>query len=121
VATDDPVRLPIGATLIAGTRPGQTATVVEVTAGTVVLELSGGMGRSATPEPGSLPAVGEAISYTAATDGYQPGASFPSPDDTPWTHGGRPPAYEAAELGPDRADPASAEAIGPEAATEAWV
>ena len=78
-------------------RPGQQATVVDVVPGTsdarVTLELKGGMGRSLTPPPGSVPAVGEHVTYTSLRDEFQPAAKFPDVQDTPWTHGGPPPEY----------------------------
>ena len=57
----------------------------------VALELEGGMGRSLTPEPGSVPAVGEPVTYTTLRDDFQPLPRFPEQEDTPWTHGGPPP------------------------------
>jgi hypothetical protein len=51
------------------------------------------MGRSLTPEPGSVPGVGEPVCYAAFSDAYQPPPAFPEPEDTPWTHGGPPPVY----------------------------
>lgn len=63
----------------------------------VVLELKGGMGRAMTPEPGSVPAVGEGLCYAAFSDGFQRMPEFPAPGDTPWTHGGPPPPYVPAD------------------------
>jgi hypothetical protein len=107
VSTLDPVRLSPGTELVAVTRPGQSATVVEVKVieandgavkgVEVLLELSGGMGRGLAPEPGTMPALDEEICYTSLTGGFQPSASFPGRDDTPWTHGGPPPAYEPSD------------------------
>ena len=59
----------------------------------VVLELQGGMGRSLTPEPGSVPEIGESVCYATFNDGFQRPPVFPDPQDTPWTHGGPPPQY----------------------------
>jgi hypothetical protein len=98
VSTTDPVRLAPGAVLAAPTRPGQKATLLAVTGDEVLLELSGGMGRAATPAPGTVPEVGERICYSSLTDGYQPVADFPRREDTPWTHGGPPAGYEPAAL-----------------------
>ncbi len=92
VSTDDPVRVPVGAALVCPDRPGQKATVLAVDGG-VVLELAGGMGRSLTPDPGTMPGVGEQVAYSSITDGYQPAATFPAREDTPWTHGGPPPEF----------------------------
>jgi hypothetical protein len=93
VTTGDPVRLPSGAQVTATTRPNQKATVLEVSGGEVLLELSGGMGRALTPTTGSVPQIGEWICYSSITDGYQPLAAFPAQEDTPWTHGGPPVEY----------------------------
>ncbi len=94
VTTADPVRLAPGTALSAPTRPGQKATLLAVTGDEVLLELSGGMGRAATPAPGTVPELGERICYSSLTDGYQPVADFPRREDTPWTHGGPPAGYE---------------------------
>jgi hypothetical protein len=48
------------------------------------------MGRKLVAEPGSVPAVGEAVLLTTLSETYRPGAAFPDPADTPWTHGGPP-------------------------------
>ncbi len=93
LTTPDPVRCPPGTTVIAPTRPGQKAEIVSVSGADVLLELSGGMGRSLTPAPGSVPAVGERLCYTTLTDAYQPIGSFPPREQTPWTHGGPPVEY----------------------------
>jgi hypothetical protein len=109
VATSDEVLFEPGAVLRSPARPGQQATVTEVvppgtpgtSAGTaggdgrtrVVLELKGGMGRSLTPPPGSVPALGEYVTYTSQRDDFRPAPKFPDKEDTPWTHGGPPPEY----------------------------
>ena len=109
VATSDEVLFEPGAVLRSPARPGQQATVTEVvppeTQGTsagpaggdgrtqVVLELKGGMGRSLTPPPGSVPALGEYVTYTSQHDDFRPAPKFPDQEDTPWTHGGPPPEY----------------------------
>lgn len=96
VRTTDPVSFPVSTVLYSPSRPGQKARVVLATqkdaATDVVLELSGGMGRSLTPLPGSVPEPGEMLCYTTLTDAYLPPAAFPAPEQTPWTHGGPPPA-----------------------------
>lgn len=97
VETQDPFRIEEGAGIISPTRPSQSARVMSVSAESaatsVVLELAGGMGRALTAAPGSVPAIGERVSYTTLTDSYQPRGSFPDRADTPWTHGGPPPVY----------------------------
>jgi hypothetical protein len=105
VATADRVLVSPGTRMSAPGRPGQQARVISVTSpddqegqpGQVVLELSGGMGRSLTAAPGSVPEIGEWLCYTTLTDGYQPGASFPPAEETPWTHGGPPAPYVPAD------------------------
>ncbi len=115
VATADPVLVLPGTVLTSPARRGQRAQVVSVTGAggpgggnpatfeeangadgpnLVVLELSGGMGRSLVATPGSVPEPGEWVCYSTLTDEYLPIAEFPSPDQTPWTHGGPPVPYE---------------------------
>jgi hypothetical protein len=100
LSTADPVRLELGVTVRSTTRASQSARVVAITplhetgieVG-VTLELSGGMGRSLKPEPGSVPDLGERLCYSAlAKDSGRP-APFPARDETPWTHGGPPHEY----------------------------
>jgi hypothetical protein len=97
VVTADPLRVEAGDQVVSPTRPGQSATVRSVTAeageAAVVLELTSGMGRALAAAPGSVPAIGERLSYTTLTDSYQPRGTFPAREDTPWTHGGPPPVY----------------------------
>jgi hypothetical protein len=97
VATEDPVLFEPGDVLRSPARPAQKARVTEIAAQqgrtVVTFELEGGMGRRLTPEPGSVPAEGEAITYTSLTTGFQQHPKFPDAQDTPWTHGGPPPAY----------------------------
>jgi hypothetical protein len=117
LVTEDPLRLEPGAMLISPARPRQTARVLSVSTLTpcstgsaaalgteatgsrveVALELAGGMGRALTPAPASVPEVGEWLCYTTLTDSYQLNGSFPSREDTPWTHGGPPPEYVPAD------------------------
>lgn len=98
VQTTDEVLFEPGTALASPARPGQQATVrdVESAAGgrtQVTLELKGGMGRSLTPKPGSVPAVGECVTYTSLRDEFQREPDFPDRQDTPWTHGGPPREY----------------------------
>ncbi|GIH18876.1 hypothetical protein Raf01_70480 [Rugosimonospora africana] len=117
VSTADPVRLAPGTALVAPTRSGQKATLIAITGDGVLLELSGGMGRAATPAPGTVPEVGERICYSSLTDGYQPVADFPRREDTPWTHGGPPAGYDPAPVG-DAADAAATDTVAADAAEE---
>jgi hypothetical protein len=94
VATTETVRVEPGAALTSPARPAQKAKVISVTATPtgcdVLLELSGGMGRKLVAEPGSVPVIGESLLLTTLSEAYRPGAAFPEPADTPWTHGGPP-------------------------------
>lgn len=96
VDTEDRARPEAGTTWRSPARPTQRCVVVEVAGpdetGTtrMIMELSGGMGRALTPAPGSVPEIGERLSYTCLGDGYSPPGTFPEPEDTPWTHGGPP-------------------------------
>jgi len=94
VATTEAVRVEVGTGLTSPARPAQKAKVISRTPtaeGTdVVLELSGGMGRRLVAEPGSVPVVGERLLLTTLSEAYRPGAAFPDPAETPWTHGGPP-------------------------------
>ncbi len=109
LVTTDPVLVPVGAALSSPARSGQKARVVFVTPVAdgkteVVLELSGGMGRGLTATPGSVPEVGERLCYTTLSEAYVPGGTFPTVEETPWTHGGPPTPVSAVEM-PDP-DPA---------------
>ena len=105
VATTESVRVEPGASLTSPARPSQKAKVISVTPTDsgcdVLLELSGGMGRKLVAEPGSVPAIGERLLLTTLSDAYRPGAAFPDPADTPWTHGGPPAHYEEPVASPD--------------------
>jgi hypothetical protein len=98
VQTGDEVLFEPKAMLTSPARPKQEATVLEVERDAdgstlVTLELKGGMGRSLTPPPGSVPVVGEWTTYTSLKDEFQGEPKFPDLQDTPWTHGGPPPEY----------------------------
>lgn len=97
VRTTDPVHLPTGASLRSPARLTQKATIVgidrEPDAAVVTLELEGGMGRAATPPPGTVPDRGDEVTYTSVyPDGIRT-PDLPSTDNTPWTHGGPPQPY----------------------------
>lgn len=97
VETADLVLAGQGDGLVSPRRPAQEAQIVGIAAAgrrtRVTLELKGGMGRSLTPAPGSVPEVGEEITYTTLRDEYQPPPAFPPVESTPWTHGGPPSVY----------------------------
>ncbi|GAA2641460.1 hypothetical protein [Paractinoplanes durhamensis] len=98
VATTETVRVEAGASLTSPARPAQKARVISVAPTTtgwdVLLELSGGMGRKLVADPGTVPLVGEELLLTTLSEAYRPGAAFPDPTETPWTHGGPPAPYE---------------------------
>lgn len=93
IATTDPVKLAAGDKLHSTTTPKQDACIVEILDtsqdSNVVVELQSGMGHSLTPRPGSVPAVGDMVTYQLKL-GYSPSGEFPERDQTPWTHGGPP-------------------------------
>jgi hypothetical protein len=96
VHTGDPFSFERSVTLTSPARPRQEARVVTFAPGDptrIVLELKHGMGRSLTPEPGSVPEPGEWICYATFNDGFQRPPEFPPPEETPWTHGGPPLPY----------------------------
>ena len=97
VRTGDPVHLTVGESLRAAGRLNQNAAVIEIERSPggvlVTLELGGGMGRAATPAPGSVPEIGDEITYTSVyPDGIR-SPDLPATDQTPWTHGGPPQPY----------------------------
>lgn len=114
VETTDEVIFEAGTVLRCPDRPAQDARVVMVTglraapgdlAGAdpaearrerpteVTLELKGGMGRAKVAPPGTVPDVGDQVTYTTLRDDFQPAAVFGDREDTPWTHGGPPREY----------------------------
>lgn len=58
--------------------------------GQLTVRLTGGMGRSREPAPGSVPEPGETVVWTLFEHAPRGGPSLPEPEDTPWTHGGPP-------------------------------
>jgi hypothetical protein len=96
VETADLMLIEPGQDLTSPARPHQEVHVIDVMhaeQSRVVLELKGGMGRSLTPEPGSVPALGEQVCYATFNEDFRRPPAFPPPEDTPWTHGGPPPPY----------------------------
>ncbi|GIM97830.1 hypothetical protein Ato02nite_096230 [Paractinoplanes toevensis] len=96
VTTTDPVRLDVGQQVHDPSRNGQRALITsldEATDGWIVeLELQDKMGRGRAPEPGSVPAVGDEVVYTALADTFvRRGRAWPARENIPWTHGGPPP------------------------------
>ncbi|PYC83477.1 hypothetical protein C7C46_09105 [Streptomyces tateyamensis] len=69
-------------------------TAVDAAAGLLTLRLLNGMGRGKEPEPGSVPAVGDRVTFTLFELTPRQSAPLPEPDDTPWTHGGPPAAAQ---------------------------
>lgn len=82
--------------------------------GALVVRLTGGMGRSRTPEPGSVPEKGDRVCWTLFEHAPRGGPELPDPEDTPWTHGG-PPSGGDGTLAADRPSAAGASfgAAGP--------
>jgi hypothetical protein len=101
IRTTDPARLAPGARLGTPERRGQQAEVVEIAGGLVTLKIIKGMGRGKAATPGAVPEVGERVCYAALSDEFQPPASLPAPEDTPWTHGGPPPEHVPADEDPE--------------------
>jgi hypothetical protein len=120
VATMDEVILEPGAVLRSPDRPGQEATVIEVAVAgdavagdaapgdltrvthvtrvtLVALELKGGMGQAKSAPPGTMPEVGDEVTYTTLRDEFQRVPEFPARENTPWTHGGPPEDYAATD------------------------
>lgn len=58
--------------------------------GLLTVQLTGGMGRSREPAPGTVPEPGEAVCFTLFPHTQRGGPDLPDPEDTPWTHGGPP-------------------------------
>ncbi|HXA62105.1 MAG TPA: hypothetical protein VNW94_23395 [Streptosporangiaceae bacterium] len=109
VRTSDPLRVADGDTVHNAGRKGQKAQVVDVNAGTVLLELSSGMGRKRVAEPGSVPEVGDRVCFTTFAADFHRSPVLPPLEQTPWTHGGPPEAYvpgddEAVAYPPTAAD-----------------
>ncbi|WP_018657040.1 hypothetical protein [Actinomadura flavalba] len=93
VATEDPLRLEPGATVCDAARPKVKGKIVEYGAGEVLVELTGGLGKKLTPEPGTVPEAGARVVFTSVTEGSFGPARFPEHEETPWTHGGPPAEY----------------------------
>lgn len=110
--TDDPVRLAAGTKLISPSMPaGHKAVIASVhpdgDTTLVTVEVTGGMGRSRTPNPGTVPEPGQRLAYLP-DPGWRPTPVFPASDHTPWTH----------SPGPDEPDTDSA--VPEDAAAEEW-
>ncbi len=78
VGTHDPVRLDAGTTVCNAARPALKGRIVEIGDGSVLLELTGGMGRKLTPEPGAVPQEGDRVCFTSLTEGSFGAAKFPT-------------------------------------------
>ena len=93
VLSDDPVRLAVSVQLRSPSRPKQDATILSVTGNRVALQIENGMGRSATAAPGTVPSLGEELTYTSVFPDTIRSPELPATEDTPWTHGGPPQPY----------------------------
>ncbi|MDD1058264.1 hypothetical protein NMG29_08505 [Streptomyces cocklensis] len=56
----------------------------------VTVRLTGGMGTGRVPREGSVPEVGERVTFTLFAHEPRSGPALPDPEATPWTHGGPP-------------------------------
>ncbi|GGK34435.1 hypothetical protein [Nocardia camponoti] len=92
VATTDPFTPVVGEVLHNTAIKGQKATVLELEDDIIVVELSGGMGRSTTtPAEGTVNVEGDRIVLARfGPDGNFRPAGLPATEETPWTHGGPP-------------------------------
>jgi hypothetical protein len=61
----------------------------------VRVKLTGGMGSGRTPREGSVPAPGDAVTFTLFEHDPRSGPALPDAEQTPWTHGGPPGAGDA--------------------------
>jgi hypothetical protein len=97
VATTDEVVLDTGTVLRSPDRPGQDATIVDIGPAEhqtlIILELKGGMGQAKVAPPGTMPEIGDEVTYTTLRDEFQRAPEFPARENTPWTHGGPPVEY----------------------------
>jgi hypothetical protein len=66
----------------------------------VRVRLTGGMGSGRTPREGSVPAPGDAVTFTLFEHDPRSGPALPEQEQTPWTHGG-PPGSESTPAAPD--------------------
>ncbi|MFT2016959.1 hypothetical protein ACMA1D_14085 [Streptomyces sp. 796.1] len=57
---------------------------------TLVVRLTGGMGRGKVPEAGTVPETGDRVCWTLFEHAPRGGPELPEPEQTPWTHGGPP-------------------------------
>ncbi|MEV0436786.1 hypothetical protein [Nocardia sp. NPDC050413] len=92
VTTTDPFTPVAGESLHNAAVKNQQAKVLEVDDDVIVLELSGGMGRSAKgPAEGTVNVEGDRIVLARfGPNGNFRAATLPPPEETPWTHGGPP-------------------------------
>jgi hypothetical protein len=66
----------------------QTGELASHEPGTLVVRLTGGMGRGKVPEPGSVPERGDRVCWTLFEHAPRGGPELPDPEHVPWTHGG---------------------------------
>lgn len=76
----------------AGGPSSQQAELAEAdpASGTLTVRLLNGMGRKREPAPGSVPEVGERVTFTLFELSARTSAPLPDAEETPWTHGGPP-------------------------------
>lgn len=104
LATDDRPLLDEGTKLYRALAGGKTQTAEFVAYGvperdggagpaealTLVVRLTGGMGRGKVPEAGTVPEAGDRVCWTLFEHAPRGGPELPDPEQTPWTHGGPP-------------------------------
>ncbi|KQY36792.1 MULTISPECIES: hypothetical protein [Nocardia] len=94
IRTTDPFIAVVGEELTCVERPKQTGLVVDIDGDSMVLELSGGMGRKLVAEPGSVPEEGEDLGFARfKPTPFNGMLNLPAREETPWTHGGPPPEW----------------------------
>ncbi|MEV6365059.1 hypothetical protein [Nocardia asteroides] len=94
IRTTDPFTAVLGEELTCVERPKQSGVVVEIEGDTLVLELSGGMGRKLIPEPGSVPGTDDELGFARfSPTPFNGQLNLPAREETPWTHGGPPPEW----------------------------
>ncbi|MEU5408726.1 hypothetical protein [Nocardia asteroides] len=94
IRTTDPFTAVLGEELTCVERPKQSGVVVEIEGDTLVLELSGGMGRKLIPEPGSVPGADDELGFARfSPTPFNGQLNLPAREETPWTHGGPPPEW----------------------------
>jgi hypothetical protein len=93
------------------------STVLDGEASLVTVEVTGGMGGTRIPKPGSIPEIGQRVAYLP-DPGWRQTPVFPDRDQIPWTHASAtvPDADPSATDDAAAADPSATD----DAAAEEW-